>query len=141
MKSSHSPHLGGTSAHIVCGVSKQGPACGTSANVVYTPDLAYGPLVEFPHGIRPMASANGVWSSTHRTWPMRGLHKWCANIPSILKNTYTDIEAISYSFVMSDLHFESADQLLDFIWYEVLSEQEGAELFIGFPAQPVLGVN
>jgi hypothetical protein len=50
------------------------------------------------------------------------------------------IEAISYAAVMSDLQFESADQLLDYIWLEALSEQDHAELFIGFPATPVLGV-
>jgi len=51
-----------------------------------------------------------------------------------------DIEAISYASVAIDLEFTSADQLLDYIWLEALSEQDHAELFIGFPAAPVYGV-
>jgi len=52
-----------------------------------------------------------------------------------------DIEAMSYATVAAALRFQSADELLDYIWFETLTEQDGAELFIGFPAQPVLGVN
>jgi len=52
-----------------------------------------------------------------------------------------NIEAVSYAYVAADLHFTSADQLLDYIWLEALSEQDSAELFIGFPTQPVFGVN
>jgi len=51
-----------------------------------------------------------------------------------------DIEAISYASVSIDLGFTDADQLLDYIWLETLSEQDSAELFIGFPAAPVYGV-
>jgi len=51
-----------------------------------------------------------------------------------------DIEAISYAAVAIDLAFTDADQLLDYIWLEALSEQDHAELFIGFPAAPVYGV-
>jgi len=51
-----------------------------------------------------------------------------------------NIEAVSYASVATDLWFTSADQLLDYIWLEALSEQDSAELFIGFPTQPVFGV-
>jgi len=51
-----------------------------------------------------------------------------------------DIEAISYAAVAADLSFQNGDQILDYIWLETLSEQDNAELFIGFPTSPVLNV-
>lgn len=51
-----------------------------------------------------------------------------------------DVEATSYQGVMTDLEFTTADQLLDYIWFETLTEQDQAELFINFPTSPVMSV-